>query len=49
MKPLGYKSYGRKGKVDFLCKYVRPTKVDGKYLDQDIFNEMPEEFDYLKY
>lgn len=39
----------RKGKVDFLCKYVRPEKVDGKYLDQDIFNGMPEEFEYLKY
>jgi hypothetical protein len=23
----------RKGKVDFLAKYVRPEKVDGKYLD----------------
>jgi ATP-dependent RNA circularization protein (DNA/RNA ligase family) len=23
----------RKGKVDFLCKYVRPDKVDGKYLE----------------
>ena len=23
----------RNGKVDFLCKYVRPDKVDGKYLD----------------
>lgn len=39
----------RKGKVDFLCKYVRPDKVDGKYLDQDVFNEMPEEFNYLKW
>lgn len=25
----------RKGVVDFLCKYVRPDKVDGKYLDDD--------------
>jgi hypothetical protein len=39
----------RKDKVDFLCKFVRPTKVDGKYLDQDIFNILPSEFDYLKY
>lgn len=23
----------RKGVVDFLCKYVRPNKVDGKYLN----------------
>lgn len=23
-----------KGKVDFLCKYVRPDKVDGKYLPE---------------
>lgn len=39
----------RKGAVDFLCKYVRHDKVDGKYLDQDIFNEMPEQFNYLKW
>lgn len=38
----------RKNKVDFLCKYVRPDKVDGKYLDVDIINEMPKCFDYLK-
>jgi hypothetical protein len=25
----------RKGVVDYLCKYVRPDKVDGKYLDGD--------------
>lgn len=25
----------RKGVVDFLCKYVRPDKVDGKYLGGD--------------
>jgi ATP-dependent RNA circularization protein (DNA/RNA ligase family) len=37
----------RKNKVDFLCKYVRPSKVDGKYLDTDIINGMPKEFDYL--
>lgn len=28
----------RKGKVDFLCKYVRPDKVDGKYLDDVVLN-----------
>lgn len=26
------------GKVDFLAKYVRPDKVDGQYLDQNIRN-----------
>jgi len=25
----------RKGRVDFLCKYVRPDKIDGKYLPKD--------------
>jgi hypothetical protein len=25
----------RKGKVDFLCKYVRPDKQDGIYLSGD--------------
>jgi hypothetical protein len=25
----------RKGVVDFLAKYVRPDKVDGKYLSGD--------------
>lgn len=39
----------RKGKVDFLCKYVRPDKVDGKYLEKDEFNELPSEFNYLLY
>ncbi len=29
----------RKGMVDFLGKYVRKTKEDGSYLDQDIINE----------
>lgn len=28
----------RKGKVDFLCKYVRPDKQDGIYLDNEIVN-----------
>ncbi len=23
------------GVVDYLCKYVRPDKVDGKYLGED--------------
>jgi hypothetical protein len=43
----------RKGVVDFLCKYVKPNKVDGKYLadaDQpDTFNIVPKEFEYLYY
>ena len=30
----------RNEKVDFLCKYVRPDKVDGIYLDQDLENEI---------
>lgn len=38
----------RKGAVDFLCKFVRHEKVDGKYLKDDILNEMPSEFNYLK-
>jgi hypothetical protein len=37
----------RKGVVDFLCKYVRSNKVDGKYLDQDVLNSMPVQFNYL--
>ncbi|MEA2053493.1 MAG: RNA ligase family protein [Candidatus Thermoplasmatota archaeon] len=32
----------RKGRVDFLCKWVRPDKVDGKYLDQEIWNWYPD-------
>jgi len=32
----------RKGAVDFLCKYVRPDKVDGKYLSGDpVINTWP--------
>jgi len=31
----------RKGKVDFLCKWVRPDKVNGKYLDQEVWNWLP--------
>lgn len=37
----------RKEKVDFLCKYVKPSKVDGKYLEQTVFNNVPKEFEYL--
>lgn len=37
----------RKGKVDFLCKFVKPSKVDGKYLKSDVFNGLPEGFEYL--
>lgn len=37
----------RKGKVDFLVKYVRPDKVDGKYLERTIFNGVPDEYKYL--
>lgn len=34
--------------VDFLVKYVRPDKEDGKYLDQEIWNWFPEsESDYV--
>jgi ATP-dependent RNA circularization protein (DNA/RNA ligase family) len=39
----------RRGEVDFLCKFVNHDKIDGKYLDKDIFNEMSSEFEYLKY
>ena len=39
----------RKGKVDFLCKYVRPDKVDGKYLKETIFNGLLKEHEYLKF
>ena len=31
----------RKGKVDFLAKFVRHDKVDGKYLKDDIWNWKP--------
>ncbi len=32
----------RKGVVDYLCKYVRPDKVDGKYLDgEPLLNTWP--------
>lgn len=37
----------RKQKVDFLAKYVRHSKQDGKYLEHDIINTMPKKFDYL--
>jgi hypothetical protein len=29
----------RNGKVDFLCKYVKPEKVDGQYLNDTIMNK----------
>lgn len=29
----------RRGEVDFLAKYVRPNKVDGLYLDWDVWNK----------
>lgn len=29
----------REGKVDFLLKYVRPDKIDGKYMELDLLNE----------
>lgn len=38
----------RKGEVDFLCKYVRPDKVDGKYLkgvngnETEVLNTWPQ-------
>jgi hypothetical protein len=32
----------RKGVVDFLCKYVRHDKEDGKYLDQNVMNNYVE-------
>ena len=31
----------RKGKVDFLAKFVKHNKVDGKYLKDDIWNWKP--------
>lgn len=34
----------REGRVDFLCKWVRPSKVDGCYLDQIRWNENLEEY-----
>jgi len=37
----------RKGKVDFLAKYVRQNKVDGKYLQDTVFNTVPEAYKYL--
>jgi ATP-dependent RNA circularization protein (DNA/RNA ligase family) len=37
----------RNGVVDFLVKYVRMSKQDGIYLDEDVFNELPMEYEYL--
>jgi hypothetical protein len=31
----------RRGKVDFLAKWVRPDKVDGKYFDSEVWNWRP--------
>lgn len=31
----------RKGKVDFLAKYVRPGKVDGLYFENEVWNWYP--------
>lgn len=39
----------RKGKFDFMVKFVRPDKVDGKYLKEDVFNKLPKSFEYLKW
>lgn len=33
----------RDGAFDFLAKYVRPEKVDGRYFDQEIWNWKPKE------
>lgn len=38
----------RRGEFDFAVKFVKPEKVDGKYLQENIANKMPKEFDYLK-
>lgn len=38
----------RKDKIDFLVKYVRQNKIDGKYLNEDnIFNGVPDDYKYL--
>jgi hypothetical protein len=37
----------RKGVVDFLVKYVRSFKEDGKYLKEDIVNQLPMGYKYL--
>ena len=37
----------REGQVDFLCKYVKPNKVDGLYLKDEIYNELPDKYNYL--
>lgn len=37
----------RKGEVDFLCKYVRADKIDGKYLKEDVINGLLPEHQYL--
>jgi len=37
----------RNGKVDFLCKYIKSSKIDGKYLEESPFNDVPDEWKYL--
>ncbi len=39
----------RNKKVDYLCKYVRPNKIDGLYLDNDnvILNKILPKYNYL--
>lgn len=37
----------RRGKVDFLAKYVRTSKVDGKYLEESPLNELRPCDEYL--
>lgn len=39
----------RNNKVDYLCKYVRPDKIDGLHLDNDnvILNKISPKYEYL--
>ena len=39
----------RNGVVDFLCKYVRPNKIDGKYLDSEVLNTYVNTKDIVKH
>ena len=34
----------RREKYDFLCKFVRQNKIDGKYLDNEIYNKNFEKY-----
>jgi len=40
----------REGKVDFLCKWVRPDKIDGKYMhmDETVWNIEPNKLKYFQ-